>query len=350
MKAILVLGDQLGRDVAALRAGDPATDLVVMAEVAGEAANLGHHPKKIAFCFAAMRHFAEDLRAAGWQVAYTCYDDPDSTGTIPGELARRADAFGATSCLATEPGDWRLITALREAGVTLLEDDRFLASHKRFDDWARGRKALRMEYFYREMRRATGLLMEGDAPVGGAWNYDSENRKPPPGTLFHEGPLWFDPDETTRAVLDLVAARFPDHFGRLDGFRYATTRDQALAALDHFITHGLPDFGDYQDAMLDAEPFLYHSLLSAYLNAGLLGPMEICRAAERAYHDGHAPLNAVEGFIRQIIGWREYVRGIYFREGPDYVTRNDLGHTRKLPDAFWGGPTDMRCLASAVAR
>ena len=349
-RLILVLGDQLSPDIAALKAADRDTDIVVMAEVADEASYVAHHPKKIAFIFAAMRHFAAQLRDAGWEVAYTQLDDTHNTGSIPGELARRAEDLGATGILATEPGEWRLIHALQDMTpqVELLEDERFLASHADFEQWAEGRKSLRMEYFYREMRRKTGLLMDGSDPAGGEWNYDSDNRKPAPDEVSFDGPLRVTPDDTTQEVLDLVATRFKSNFGTLDDFWFATTRDGALAALDHFIAHALPNFGDYQDAMLDDNRFLYHAVISVYLNAGLLHPMEICRAAERAWHEGDAPLNAVEGFIRQIIGWREYIRGIYYREGPDYVTRNALGHTRKLPDAYWGGPTDMRCLSKAV--
>lgn len=347
-RLVLVLGDQLSRDLSALKAADRARDIIVMAEVADEATYVAHHPKKIAFCLAAMRKFAKGLEADGWTVAYTQFDDTDNTGSITGELARRAEQHGTDGVLATEPGEWRLIRALREMGADLREDDRFIASHADFDSWAEGRKALRMEYFYRGMRRKTGLLMDGDKPAGGQWNYDAENRKPAPDTITHDGPLRFDPDDTVREVLDLVAARFGSNFGDLDDFWFATDRDGALAALDHFVEHALPKFGDFQDAMLDGNRFLYHAVISVYLNAGLLTPMEICRAAERAWHTGDAPLNAVEGFIRQIIGWREYVRGIYFREGPEYVNRNDLGHTRDLPAAYWGGATDMRCLAKAV--
>ena len=205
-----------------------------------------------------------------------------------------------------------------------------------------------MEYFYREMRKKTGLLMEGDGPAGGEWNYDKENRKPPPGEVEASGPMEFTPDDTVEAVLDLVEARFAGHFGILRPFTLATDRGQARRALAHFIKTGLPKFGDYQDAMLEESRYLYHSGLSVYLNAGLLDPMEICRAAEEAWKQGDAPLNAVEGFIRQIIGWREFVRGIYFLEGPDYPRRNRLNHRRRLPDLYWGAETGMNCLSHAV--
>jgi len=254
--------------------------------------------------------------------------------------------------LATEPGEWRLIDKLKYAPlkVHLLPDDRFLATHAEFEAWAEGRKALRMEYFYREMRRKTGLLMEGDQPAGGKWNFDHDNRKAAPEDVTVDGPLRFDPDATTREVLELVQARFGDNFGALEPFWFATTRAEALQALDHFIANALPRFGDYQDAMLNENEFLYHAILSPYLNIGLLNVTEICEAAADAYASGHAPINAAEGFIRQIIGWREYVRGIYFLEGPDYTARNILGHDRDLPWFYWGGETRMNCVAKAVGQ
>ncbi len=352
MKLVLVLGDQLSADLSALRAANKAEDIVVMAEVAAEATYVKHHPKKIAFIFAAMRKFARALEADGWSVRYTQLDDTQNAGSIIGELLRRMEETGAKEVLATSPGEWRLIEALEDAPlkIQMLEDDRFIANLQEFEAWAEGRKALRMEYFYRDMRRKTGLLMDGDKPVGEQWNFDHDNRKAAPKDVSYSGPLPFEPDAITRDVLALVAANFSDHFGTLDGFNFATTRDDALKALDHFITHALPRFGDFQDAMLTENKFLYHAVISPYLNAGLLGPLEICQAAEASYNDGHAPINAVEGFIRQIIGWREYVRGIYFLEGPNYTSRNALDHTRALPALYWGGETKMHCLSQAVAQ
>jgi deoxyribodipyrimidine photolyase-related protein len=349
-RLVLVLGDQLTEDLSALREADRATDTIVMAEVMDEASYVPHHPKKIAFLFAAMRKFAARLEAQGWRVFYTHLDDAENTGAIPGELIRRASETGATEVLATEPGEFRLIAALEDCPVPVhvFPDDRFLCSHAGFETWAEGRKDLRMEWFYREMRRKTGLLMEGDKPAGGKWNYDHDNRKPAPDEIAFDGPLRFDPDETVEAVLTLVEDRFGDNFGTLRPFWFATDRDGALAALDHFIIHALPRFGDFQDAMLDGNRFLYHSVISMYLNAGLLGWREICVAAEEAWKSGDAPLNAVEGFIRQIIGWREYMRGIYFREGPDYTRRNALKHDRKLPAFYWNADTDMRCMSRAI--
>lgn len=348
-RLVLVLGDQLSERGAALKAADKARDVVVMAEVADETAYVPHHPKKIALIFAAMRKFAAQLREDGWDVRYTELDDTQNAGSICGELLRRVEETGASEVIATEPGEWRLINALRHCPlkVRLLEDDRFIASHAMFDQWAEGRKALRMEYFYREMRRKTGLLMEGDDPAGEQWNFDHDNRKPAPDAVMHN-PLWFEPDAVTKEVLDLVEERFPNNFGKLRPFGFATDRAQAQQALAHFIDHALPRFGDYQDAMLDGNRFLYHSLLSAYMNIGFLDPLEVCQAVEKYYEKGDVPINAAEGFIRQIIGWREYVRGIYFREGPDYPDRNVLKHNRKLPWFYWSAETDMRCVAKAV--
>ncbi|XDA98433.1 cryptochrome/photolyase family protein [Sulfitobacter sp. LCG007] len=350
-RLVLVLGDQLSTSLSALTAADKARDIVAMAEVADETEYVRHHPKKIALVLAAMRKFAAALRADGWEVRYSELDDSGNAGSIVGELLRRAEETGAGSVLATEPGEWRLIGKLTHAPikVEILPDDRFIASHGDFEDWARGRKALRMEYFYRDMRRKTGLLMEEDGePTGGAWNYDAQNRKRPPRTVAHDGPPVFEPDGDVEAVLELVEARYGGNFGDLRPFGFATTRAQALDVLRHFIDHALPNFGDYQDAMLDDHRWLYHAIVSPYLNLGLLDPLEVCRAVETAFREGKAPLNAAEGFIRQIIGWREYVRGIYFLEGPDYPGRNALGHSRDLPALYWGGETRMRCLGQAV--
>ncbi|TGD62386.1 cryptochrome/photolyase family protein [Tabrizicola sp. WMC-M-20] len=351
-RLVLILGDQLTHDIAALRFADPARDVVVMAEVRGEGTYVPHHPQKIALILSAMRHFAADLRHAGWEVAYTRLDDPDNTQTIPGELLRRASELGATEIHATRPGEWRLITALDEMPlpVTQHADDRFLCSDADFAAWAEGRKQFRMEWFYREMRRKTRLLMDGDQPVGGKWNFDHDNRKAAKPDLFRPRPPRFAPDSVTAEVLDLVDAQYPDHFGRLRPFGWGVTRADALTALDWFIDHALPRFGDEQDAMLADDPILSHSLLSPYLNIGLLSPMEVCQAAEAAHAAGKAPLNAVEGFIRQIIGWREYVRGIYMLHGPGYADQNVLGADRALPALYWGAKTDMACLSHAVAQ
>lgn len=349
-RLVLVLGDQLTPDIAALSAADRVTDVVVMAEVAAEASYVPHHPKKIAFTFSAMRHFAEELRAEGWTVDYARFED--GVTSIPEALLAAAARHGTTRVLATEPGEWRLIQALREVPLDLeiVEDARFLASHAEFAAWAKGRKELRMEFFYREMRRKTGLLMEGDKPAGDQWNFDKENRKAPPKEIGFAGPMRFAPDRITGDVLDLVEDRFGENFGDLRPFWFATTRADAEAAFAYWLKGGLAGFGDYQDAMLAGEPFLYHPVISVYLNAGLLDPLAVCRAVEAEWQAGRVPLNAAEGFIRQIIGWREFVRGLYFHEGPGYAARNTLGHDRALPDFYWGGETRMACITAAVGQ
>jgi deoxyribodipyrimidine photolyase-related protein len=352
----LVLGDQLTHGVNALRDATPGEDTILMAEVMGEATYVPHHPKKIAFLFSAMRHFAEELREAGHQVRYITLDDPDNTHSIAGEVARAAKALKPEEVVTTHPGEYRLLEDMRHwektlgCWVDIRPDERFIATPERFATWAKGRKQLTMEFFYREMRKETGLLMtDAGKPEGDAWNFDKENRKPLKQfdePALHEG---FEPDATTRDVLTLVSKRFSHHFGDLEPFGYAVTRAQALKAMETFMRHGLPHFGDYQDAMLKQEPFLYHSILSPYINAGLLTAMEVCEAAQAQYQKGKAPLNAVEGFIRQIIGWREFVRGVYWYLMPDYGTRNALETQRALPGFYWGEPTHMACVGEAVS-
>ncbi len=351
VRLVLVLGDQLTPDIAALRAADKARDVVVMAEVMGEGVSVPHHPQKIALILSAMRKFAVTLRAAGWRVAYSRLDDPENRQTLAGEILRRAAEVGATDLLATKPGEWRVLQALEDLplSVRLLEDDRFLCSEAAFRDWAKGRKQLRMEWFYREMRRKTGLLMEGDQPAGGQWNFDHDNRKAAKADLLRPRPRDFTPDAVVEEVLGQVEARFP-HFGRLRPFRWATDRKGALAALHEFVAERLPRFGEEQDAMLEGEAFLSHAVISPYLNLGLLGPMEVCRAVEAAWKAGRVPIAAAEGFIRQVIGWREYVRGIWALTGPEYLGRNALGHSRRLPAAYWGAETRMACLRAAVGQ
>jgi deoxyribodipyrimidine photolyase-related protein len=351
-RLILILGDQLTQGLPMLSAADPAHDVIVMAEVRGEGTYVPHHPQKIALILTAMRKHAAALQAQGFTVAYSRLDDPANTHSIAGELIRRASETGCVNVWAMEPGEWRLHGVLEglPLSVKLWPDPRFVASKGEFAAWAEGRKQLRMEWFYRDMRRKTGLMMDGDQPAGGQWNYDHDNRKAAKPDLFRPQPPRFAPDATTQEVLDLVASAYPDHFGRLTPFGWATDRAGALMAMDHFITHALPQFGDYQDAMLAGDATLYHSLLSPYINIGLLDPLEVCRAAEGAWRAGRVPINAAEGFIRQIIGWREYVRGIYWHEGPDYTARNALSHTRNLPAVYWGAPTRMACMAAAVGQ
>ena len=345
-----MLGDQLTLDLAAIKRADKSKDIIIMAEADAEAEYVKHHPKKIAFIFSAMRHFADTLKASGLKVLYSKIDDPQNSHNIIGEILRYAEKVEANEVFVTKPGEWRLIELLENTPlkVSIIEDDRFIASHAEFENWAHDKKALRMEFFYREMRRKTGLLMDGDKPTGGKWNFDQENRKSPPKEIITTEPSIFKHDEITEEVLALVNERYSSHFGEIYPFNYAVTPEDANIILDKFIHHSLPFFGDYQDAMMLNEPFLYHALISLYLNTGLLDPLETCRKVEEAFINGDAPLNAVEGFIRQIIGWREYIRGIYFLKGPGYTDQNYLKAKRKLPSFYWSADTKMRCVSQAV--
>ena len=353
---IVVLGDQLSPALSSFATGDPGRDLVVMCEVAAEATYVRHHKKKIILLFSAMRHFADALRKQGWRVAYSRLDDDGNTGTFTGEVARAVATHHPERIVVTEPGEWRVLQEIRswssqfKLSVDVCPDSRFIASIDEFAAWAKGRKQLRMEYFYRDMRRKTGLLMDGDAPVGGRWNFDHDNRKTAKADLFIPEPAHFQQDATTREVAALVKVRFADHFGDADPFWFAVTRADAEAAFDQFIEAGLARFGDYQDAMLTGQRFLYHSIVSMYLNCGLLEPLGMCRKVEAAYRAGRVPINAAEGYIRQVIGWREYVRGIYWLKMPAYATSNALGHSRPLPDFYWTGETKMTCIREVVTQ
>ncbi len=350
----LVLGDQLSRGLAGLADLDMSQDVVLMAEVMEEVTYVRHHKRKIAFLFSAMRHFAEALRAEGVTVDYTRLDDPANSGSIGGEISRAVARHAPDRLIVTEPGEYRLLAAMKSwqddlgIAVEIMGDDRFLCPPGFFADWADGRKQLRMDFFYREMRRLHDILMEGGDPVGGKWNYDADNREPPDLSLTVPKPLLFEPDSITDEVLTLVERRCGAHFGDLADFGFAVTRGQALEVLDHFITERLPLFGTYQDAMIEDEPWMYHSHIGFYLNAGLILPAEAVRAAEAAWATGHAPLNAVEGFVRQILGWREFVRGIYWLKMPEYAEMNFLAADRQLPDFYWTGETDMNCMAQSI--
>lgn len=352
MNLHLILGDQLNTKISSLLGLDKAKDLILMCEVWGEATYVQHHKKKIAFIFSAMRHFALELQTDGYNVEYIKLDNPDNAGSFRGEVARAVAAKKPDKIIVTEPSEYRVLKDIENCNfgipVEILPDDRFLCTHNEFEAWAAGRKEYRMEFFYREMRRKYRLLMNGDKPEGGEWNYDSENRKSPKNGLKIPSTYTTEPDTITREVMELVANRFANHFGDLQPFYFAVTRQQALQALEQFITERLINFGDYQDAMVQGEPWMYHSHLSFYINCGLLLPYECVQAAEEAYYHKQAPLNAVEGFIRQIIGWREYVRGIYWLKMPEYETDNFLGATRALPPLFWGEETKMNCLRQCV--
>ena len=357
MKIRVVLGDQCSRTLAALEDLDPAQDVVLMMEVRDECTYVPHHPQKITLILSAMRHFARALEARGVRVDYVRLDDPDNTHSFSGEVGRAVARHRPEAIVVTHPGEWRVLEAIRSweerfgVPVELRDDTRFLCPQADFDRWAYGRKALRMEFFYREMRRATGLLMEPDGtPTGGEWNYDKDNRKPLATGVAPPPAPRFEPDEITTEVMALVAAWFPRHFGTLDNFAWPVTAQQARAALDAFVAERLPRFGDFQDAMAEGQTTLFHALISTSLNSGLLLPREVCEAAEAAYRAGLVPLNAAEGFIRQVLGWREYVRGLYWLRMPAYARTNALEARRALPEFYWTAESGMRCMDAAVGQ
>jgi len=353
---VIVLGDQLDLDAAAFDGFDPAQDAVWMAEVAEESSHVWSSKPRTTLFLAAMRHFAEALRTAGRPLHYTRLDAPGNRGSLGAELQAAIDRLAPRGLVMTAPGDWRVWQAVRAvaeaAGLPLaVRDDRhFYTTVREFAAHARGRKQLRLEYFYRAQRQRHRVLMDGDQPAGGQWNYDADNREAfgsaGPGRL--PAPLRFAPDALTREVIALVRTRFADHPGDLAAFDWPVTRAQALAALDDFITHRLPLFGRYEDALWPGEPWLYHAQLSAALNLKLLHPREAVEAAEAAWRAGRVPLASAEGFIRQILGWREYVRGIYWTQMPAYLERNALDAQAPLPAWYWTGETDLACLRDAL--
>lgn len=354
MKLCFIMGDQLSHGLSSLKDLEAGKDLIWMCEVRSEATRVKHHKKKIAFIFSAMRHFAEELREKGHNVHYTHYEDAENGGSFTGELFRALKAQTIDQIVVTEPSEYAVMKEVDswknkfDVEVKICPDDRFLCTPERFAKWAEGRKQLRMEYFYREMRREHTVLMDGDEPVGGQWNYDSENRKPPKDGLNIPKTYTGKTDEITDKVLKLVGQEFPDHFGDLEPFYFAVTVDQARYALKKFVEERLINFGDYQDAMLQGEPWMYHSRISFYLNCGLLTPRECIEAAETAYREEQAPLNAAEGFIRQILGWREYVRGLYWLKMPEYAEMNYLQAKHPLPNFFWTSKTEMNCLQQCI--
>lgn len=355
---IVVLGDQLDLDAAAFDAFDASVDAVWMAEVDDESTHVWSSKPRTAMFLTAMRHFALALQSAARPLHYTHLDAPGNAGSLAAQLQADILRLKPAGLVMTAPGDWRVLQAIKAVAqaqdlpLDIREDRHFFCSIADFAAHAKGRKSLRMEYFYREQRKRHQVLMQGDEPVGGQWNFDADNRESfgaaGPGTVPPRAV--FEPDTMTREVIALIEARFAGHPGRLDSFAWPVTRAQALLSLEAFISERLPLFGRYQDAMWPGDPWLYHAHLSAALNLKLLNPREVVAAAEAAYRDGHAPVASVEGFIRQILGWREYTRGVYWSHMPDYLDGNALDAQQDLPAWFWTGATDMACLRDALAQ
>ncbi len=357
-RMLIVLGDQLNSDSAIFDDFDSKQDVIWMAEVASESEHVWSHQSRIALFLAAMRHFREQLHRKGLTVDYTRLDDAGNRGTLGAQLQEAISHWQPTEVRVVEPGEWRVGKELRQAasesGVAwrLLEDRHFLTTNKELAEFAAGRKQIRLEHFYRGLRRQLSILMDGDQPAGGQWNYDKQNR----GDFGKSGPQGirapksFAPDEKTAEVLDLVRRKFAGHPGGLQNFDWPVTPTQANAALKDFIVYRLPSFGRYQDAMWVGEPFLHHSRLSTAMNLKLLDPRDVIEAAAKAYRDGLAPIESVEGFVRQVLGWREYVRGIYWWKMPEYANSNALDASARLPNFYWTAETDMACLRETISQ
>ena len=354
---VILLGDQLDLDASVLRTFDPKQDVIWMAEVSEESTHVWTHKQKIVLFLSAMRHFKEALLDRGYRVDYTelSTDAECSFSDVLSDSIRRLQPE-TVQCM--RPGEWRVLDLIEKTCASLklplkvFEDEHFFTTPEEFKGFAEGRKAIRMEYFYRFVRKKFGVLMEGDTPVGGAWNYDKENRKAfgkAGPKCANKGPI-HEPDGITKEVIGLVDERFSKHPGSLKAFRWAVTREEALDDLALFIEERLALFGDHQDAMWTDEPWLFHSLLSPSLNLKLLRPIEVVQAAEEAYRRGQAPLAAVEGFIRQILGWREYVRGVYWMHMPEYLERNTLKAEADLPEFYWTGDTEFECLKQSIGQ
>jgi deoxyribodipyrimidine photolyase-related protein len=358
---VIILGDQLTLDNPALQDFDPVHDHIVMAEVMHESNHVWVHRQRITLFLSAMRHFASALREQDYPLTYLPLDAhtyPDLTAVWQAMLQQHQPQ----SIKVCEPGDWRLWQSLQAVAdqhstpLEVLADTHFMCSIDQFKRWAakysEKNDSLRMEFFYRGMRKKYQILMEGDAPCGGNWNFDHDNRQ----SLGKQGPQAlppppvFIPDAITQAVMGVVNARFADHPGALEPFAWPVTREQALTVLTHFVQEKLAQFGPYQDAMWQHQPYLWHSLLASALNLKLLNPREVIAAAEQRYVEGHASLESVEGFIRQILGWREFVRGVYWLEMPALKSANYFQHVLDLPDWFWTGQTRMQCLSQCIGQ
>ncbi len=353
----LIFGDQLNRDSLLFDDFDPQLDCLWMAETLSESTHVPSNKQRSLLFLAAMRHFAEALRRESLPLEYRRLDDHPASDFTEA-LAHSIDKLNPQRLRLVLPGDYRVLEQVknlaRQRGLPLdlLPDNHFIAEPGEFSRWAQGKKQLRMEYWYRQLRKRTGILMKGGEPLGGEWNYDKDNRRnfgkqgpslPTPGRVFA-------PDAITLEAAKDVERWFGQNPGQTSDFAWPVTRDQALCLLEQFISDYLPFFGDYQDAMWTDQPWLYHSRLSAALNLKLLNPREVIAAAEMAFHQGRAPLNAVEGFIRQILGWREYVRGLYWTYMPQWSQRNHLEAQQPLPDFYWHGEVDMHCLRQSLAQ
>jgi len=354
-RLILILGDQLDLQGSALKDFRRDTDELIMIESSNEAQYVWSHKAKIALFLSAMRHFASELEEQQYPLTYI----KESTLSIVEVLREQLQKKDIQRLVCTEPGEWRLKIAIEQLAQDLniefdmREDNHFYCSHQEFLVWATGKKELRLEYFYRLMRKTHHILVDknGD-PEGGQWNFDQDNRKPYPkkGPGIIDAPSSFVPDDITKEVMTYVVKTYSDHPGSLENFNWPVTRKQALEALDYFVEYRLRNFGIFQDAMWTDTPFGWHSILSSSLNLKLLNPREVVNAVLVAWKKYSLDLSDVEGFIRQILGWREFVRGMYYLDMPQMAQDNFYGHDRKLPAWYWTGQTQMACMQDAIGQ
>ncbi len=347
MKTLWILGNQLNKELAGFKEIDRKKDVILLIESKKRSQWRNVHKQKLVLVFSAMRHFAEELKEAGYTVDYR------KTHSFAEGLKEHLKDYDSEICLLHEPTDYFIEKDFDKLHKIinfkiLSEKPLFLVGKKDWEKYLPKDKSWKQEKVYQRLRKEQNILMEGDRPVGGKWSYDTENRKPPKEGLRFEEPLNFLPDEITKEVMEKVSWEYPDHFGEMESFSWPVTREESLKALEYFIYQRLKTFGDYQDAMITDDPWMSHSLLSGAINIGLITPREVIEKAEKAYHDEKAPLSAVEGFIRQILGWREYIRGVYLRSMPEYEKTNYFDHQNPLPSYYWTGKTDVFCVATAV--
>jgi deoxyribodipyrimidine photolyase-related protein len=358
MILIPILGDQLSLENPALRDVDKSNAIIVMAEVFTEQLHVWSSRMRSAVFLSGMRHHAQELTKQGWRVEYFKLGEHAFKG-LEEVWSQMIAKHKAKTLRVCEAGDWRVEELLKTCALKhslafhLLDDDHFLISRADFVRWAGKSKQLRMEMFYRHMRKRHKVLMQtGDVnePEGGQWNFDEDNRKsfPKTGPQDLPVPLRYPADKITLQVIKDLKQHLPDQPGKSDAFAWPVTRAQGLQALEDFITHRLSKFGPTQDAMWTNEPFLFHSLLSVALNLKLISPKEVIHLALQAYKKGRVDLPSVEGFVRQILGWREFMRGVYWLDMPAMKTANHFGYTRPLPKWYWTGETQMQCMKQAI--
>ncbi len=358
-RTIWILGDQLSHSHPALRAGRKAEDRVLMIESRKRGGHVRYHRQKLVLIYAAMRHFARELQAAGWQVDYHRLE---TTEDFRSGWERYLDVGGSRDVVMAEPNNFFEQRAVEAIGrklkveIRFLPTGQFLVGRDEFAEWARGRKGLRMEDHYRRVREEFSILVDQDGePEGGTWNYDHDNRQTFSAWKSEAGSTPLEtlrekPDELTREVMDEVERYFPEAPGSANGFWLPVTRDGARRWLARFVSERLENFGNFQDVMVAGERTLFHSVISPMLNVGLLLPMECVDAALGAYREDGAPLAATEGFVRQIIGWREFINGVYWLRMPEYLELNALGAERELPEFFYSGETSLNCLHETISQ